>query len=78
MKTIKLSEYNTQMGKLFILDDLNIYNGFKVKPSQILDNPSKYMDKKGTYFFLCENGTSSKRVVQILNVYGYKAIRVIL
>ena len=77
MKTIKLSEYNQRLGKLFILDNLNI-NWITIKASKILDNPSKYLDKNNTYFFLCESGTTSRRVVQILNVYGYKAVRVIL
>lgn len=77
MKTIKLNQYNQSLGKLFVLDDLNV-NGIKTKASKILDNPSKYLDKNNTYFFLCENGTTSRRVVQILSVYGYNAIRVIL
>ena len=78
MKTIKLSEYNVYMGELIVLDDLNVLSGKKILPSKILDNPSKYLDKKKTYYFICKNGTTSRRVVQILTIYGYNAIRVIL
>ena len=78
MDTIKLNEYNTSMGELIILDDLNILSGLKIKPSRILDNPSKYLDKNKQYYFICKSGTTSRRVVRILNVYGYKATRVIL
>lgn len=78
METIKLNEYNTSLGKLIVLDDLNVLSGLKIKPSTLLDNPSKYLDKDKTYYFICKNGTTSRRVVKILSVYGFKAIRVTL
>lgn len=78
MTTINLNEYNTSMGKLFVLDDLNVLAGEKVKPSKILDNPAKYLNKEEKYFFICKNGTTSRRVVRILQVYGYMAVRVVL
>ena len=76
MDTIKLSDYNTSMGKLIVLDDLNIATADKLKASTLLDNPSKYLNKNNTYFFICKNGITSRRVVRILNIYGYNAIRV--
>ena len=78
MTTINLKEYNTSMGRLIVLDDLNVLSGEKMKASKILDNPSKYLDKEKKYYFICRNGTTSRRVVRILEVYGYKAVRVTL
>lgn len=78
MTTINLSNYNSSMGRLFVLDDLNVLSGEKIKASQILDNPSKYLDKNSTYYFICRNGVTSRRVVRILEVYGYKAVKVTL
>ena len=78
METININDYKPYMGVLFVLDDTNVLNAKRIKASTILDNPSKYLDKNNKYYFTCKNGTTSRRVVQILKVYGYNVTRVIL
>ena len=78
MNTISINDYKSEMGTLFILDDSNVLGGVKIKATTILDNPSKYLDKTKHYFFTCKNGSTSRRVANILSVYGYMTTRVII
>lgn len=81
MKTISIDDYTSSMGPLISLEDKEDFKSVKgsinIKLSNILDNPSKYLDKNKTYYFYCYNGTRSTRAVRILSVYGYKAVKVI-
>ena len=81
MKTISIDDYTSSMGPLISLEDKEDFKSVKgsinIKLSNILDNPSKYLDKSKTYYFYCYNGTRSTRAVRILSVYGYKAVKVI-
>ena len=44
---------------------------------KLLLDPSKYLDKNKKYYFYCKNGIKSKKVVSLLEIYGYNVIRVI-
>lgn len=82
MNTIKMSEYTNNLGPLISLEDAedfkSINGSINMKLSKILDNPSLYLDKNKTYYFYCLNGKRSARAVQILSVYGYKVVKVII
>ena len=69
MKTININEY-THDGELINLDELDIYE-------KLLYNPNLYLDKDKKYYFYCKKGIKSKKVVSILEIYGYNVIRVI-
>ena len=69
MKTINLNEY-THDGELINLDELDTYE-------KLLYNPSLYLDKNKKYYFYCKKGIKSKKVVSILEIYGYNVVRVI-
>ena len=69
MKTINLNEY-THDGELINLDELDTYE-------KLLYNPSLYLDKDKKYYFYCKKGIKSKKVVSILEIYGYNVVRVI-
>ena len=81
MKTISIDDYTSSMGPLISLEDkedfIPVKGSINIKLSNILDNPSKYLDKNKTYYFYCYSGTRSTRAVRILSVYGYKAVKVI-
>ncbi len=69
MRTIKINEY-IHDGELINLDNYDPYE-------KLLYNPSLYLDKNKRYYFYCKNGIKSKKVVSILEIYGYDVIRVI-
>ena len=70
MKTIKLNEY-IHDGELINLEKYETYEKF-------LYNPSLYLDKNKKYYFYCKKGIKSKKVVSILELYGYDVTRVII
>ena len=69
MKTIKINEF-THDGELINLDKFEPYE-------KLLYNPSLYLEKNKKYYFYCKKGIKSKKVVSILEIYGYDVIRVI-
>ena len=69
MKTIKVSEFKHD-GELINLEKVDEYRKY-------LYNPSLYLDKNKKYYFYCKNGIKSKKVVSILETYGYDVTRVI-
>lgn len=69
MKTIKINEY-IHDGELINLDNYVPYE-------KLLYNPSLYLDKNKKYYFYCKKGIKSKKVVSILEIYGYDVTRVI-
>ena len=70
MKTIKINEYSHD-GELINLESFEPYE-------KLLYNPSLYLDKNKKYYFYCKKGIKSKKVVSILEIYGYDVTRVIL
>lgn len=69
MKTIKIKEF-IHDGELINLENYEPYE-------KLLYNPSLYLDKNKKYYFYCKNGIKSKKVVSILEIYGYDVTRVI-
>jgi len=71
MKTIKLNEFKHD-GVMINLD--KEYEPYE----KLLYNPSLYLDKNKKYYFYCKKGIKSKKVVSILEIYGYDVTRVII
>ena len=69
MKTININEY-AHDGELINLDEIEVYE-------KLLYNPNLYLDKNKKYYFYCKKGIKSKKVVRILEIYGYDVVRVI-
>ena len=69
MKTINMKEFNHD-GELINLEDFEPYE-------KLLYNQSLYLDKNKKYYFYCKNGVKSKRVVSLLEVYGYDVTRIV-
>ena len=69
MKTIKINEFKHD-GEIINLENVDYYEKY-------LYNPSIYLDKSKKYYFYCKNGIKSKKIVSILEIYGYDVTRVI-
>ncbi len=43
----------------------------------LMSNPDKYLEKDKTYYIYCQRGITSKKVIPILNLKGYKVINIL-
>lgn len=70
MKTIKMDEVPKDGILINLETEFNPYDN-------LLLNPSKYLDKNKKYYFYCKKGIKSKKVVSLLEVFGYNVTRVL-
>lgn len=54
----------------------HIPGAISIEKYELLANPSKYLNKKQTYYIYCSSGIQSKMVVQRLNSIGYSTINI--
>lgn len=54
----------------------NINGSINVPKSQLMSNPEKYMNKKDTYFLICDKGKVSLICAKMLNALGYNCYSV--
>ena len=84
MKSINISEYDQSMGKLIDIEQKEIYNQYHIDGSVnipyevLLYNRDRLLNKKETYYIYCHGGHKSKKVVNILEKYGYNVVQVLL
>lgn len=83
MKRINLKNYNSNMGILIdvrnpidhennpILGSINIY------VDKLLMNYKTLLDPNKKYYIICDKGVLSRKVVAILEYYGYNVTQVI-
>ena len=83
MKRIKLSDYNSNMG---ILIDVRNPEDYKNNPNlgsiniyadKLLMNYKSILDPNKRYYIICDKGVLSRKVVAILEYYGYNVTQVI-
>ena len=83
MKRIKLSDYNSNMG---ILIDVRNPEDYKNNPNlgsiniyadKLLMNYKSILDHNKKYYIICDKGVLSRKVVAILEYYGYNVTQVI-
>lgn len=70
MKTIFKNEYSND--GIFI----NLDTSFEPYNNLLL-NHHKYLDKNKKYYFYCSQGTKSRKVVSVLEAYGYDVTKVV-
>ena len=84
IKTININEYNSSMGKLIDIESKEVYlkhhvNGaINIDKDTLLYNRERLLNKDETYYIYCSKGNKSRRVVSILELYGYKVVQVLL
>ena len=83
MKRIKVSEYNKSMGTLFDLSSPETFL-FEHHPDAVNFPYQKfmlyydqYLKKDTPYFFICQKGLHSQRVVSMLEYFGYNVTQVV-
>ena len=70
MKVIKKEDYHNE--GIFI--DLDV----SFKPyTNLINNHYKYLTKDKVYYFYCHSGVKAKRVVSVLDAYGYNVVLVL-
>lgn len=83
MKRIKLSDYNSSLGVLIDVqhpDDYVKYptiGSINIYADSLLMNYKTLLDKTKKYFIVCNKGFLSRRVVSVLEFYGYDVTQVI-
>lgn len=82
MKRININEYKKEMGELIDVEDqytysLKHYPGSINIPYQKLNmNYKTLLDKNKKYYIMCQGGYKSKKIVSILEFYGYDVTQV--
>ncbi len=82
MKRIKYNEYNSNMGILIDVQHPLDYkdnpsNGINIYADKLLMNYKELLDYNKKYYIVCNKGKLSKRVVAMLEYYGYDVTQVI-
>ncbi len=82
MKRIALNVYNSTMGTLIDLSDeltykKNPYPGsINIPYQKLLLNYKQLLNKNQKYYIMCSKGIHSRKVVSILEFYGYDVTQV--
>lgn len=82
MKRIDLNVYNSSMGTLIDVSDeitykQNSYPGsINIPYQKLLLNYKELLDKNKKYYIMCLKGIHSRKVVSILEFYGYDVTQV--
>lgn len=82
MKRIKLSEYNKSLGELIDVEDQYTYSkvhhpdSINIPYQKLSFNYKTLLDKSKPYYIMCNGGFKSKKIVNILEFYGYNVTQV--
>jgi rhodanese-related sulfurtransferase len=72
------------MGILIDLEDENTYlswhdyRAINITYNKLIYNFNNILDKNKVYYFYCRGGIKSRRIVNILKIYNYRAYQVLL
>jgi len=83
MKRIDLNIYNKNMGLLIDISDPATYQenmipgSINIPYQKLLLNYKELLDKNKRYYIMCTKGIHSRKVVSILEFYGYNVTQVI-
>lgn len=71
MKKILLKNFNYNDGTLINLDKEKMDGALSIPYERLLINHKEILDKNKKYYIYCKGGIKSKKVVNILEFYGY-------
>lgn len=82
MKNIEATKLNSGLNIIDIRDygDYvlgHIYNAKNIPMNELLNNYSKYLNKNDTYYIYCLSGNRSRKVCELLSVFGYDVVNVL-
>lgn len=84
MQVINIKEYNPNLGPLIDVEDANFYKmkhvegAINIPFSELSYNFQNLLDKNRHYYIYCNAGNKSRRIVAILEIYGYQVTQVLL
>lgn len=84
MQVINIKEYNPNLGPLIDVEDENFYKmkhvegAINIPFSELSYNFQNLLDKNRHYYIYCNAGNKSRRIVAILEIYGYRVTQVLL
>lgn len=84
MQSISIKDYNNSMGPLIDVEDANTYkikhiNGaINIPYLELSYYFQNLLDKNKHYYIYCNAGHKSRRIVSILEIYGYQVTQVLL
>ena len=56
---------------------MHIYNSINIPYINLINTPDKYLNKDDIYYIYCQRGNNSKKLCDILSIYGFNVINVI-
>lgn len=83
MKRIRLNEYNSNLGTLIDVQHPEDYlktptaGSINIYADKLLMNYKKILDPGKKYYIICHKGYLSRKVVSVLEFYGYDVTQVI-
>jgi len=84
MKIISIKEYQPNMGTLIDIEDNTTYKvkhidgAINIPYLELSYKFNEILDKNKPYYIYCNGGHKSKRIVTILEMYGYNVTQVLL
>lgn len=84
MQSINIKEYKNEMGILIDIEEPIVYNewhaenAINIPFNKLSYEFPKILDKNKKYYIYCRGGNKSKRITNILNIYGYNVTQVLL
>ena len=82
MKRIKYIEYNKNLGILIDIEDQYTYSkkhhpdSINIPYQKLVYNYKTLLEKNKPYYIICNGGVKSKKIVNILEFYGYNVTQV--
>ena len=84
MQVINIKDYNSSMGPLIDVEDHSVYKLKHIEGAtnipylELSYHFQNLLDKNKHYYIYCNAGHKSRRIVSILEIYGYKVTQVLL
>ena len=82
MKRIKIDNYNSNFGPLIdienelIFEKKHIPGSINIPYQKLIYHYQELLDKNKPYYIICSGGVKSKKIVRILELYGYNVTQV--
>lgn len=79
MKRISLKNYDNSLGTLIDIESYekeHVPGSINIPYQKLIYNYQKLLDKNKPYYIICSGGIKSRKIVSILELYGYNVTQV--
>ena len=83
MEKININDYNADMGILIDISDPedfeenNIFGSINIPYEKLLYHHKELLNKDSKYYICCNKGIKSRKIVNILEAYGYNVAQLL-